>query len=225
MNLQKVINFAEQTVPGSSRVVLSYMSNKMMDSITEKYNTTVTGQKYGKMPADVYATAQKQVVDKMFPFMYQADKESWYQLMSDRMEALHPVLFKKSPEMTTLMNTLQYLDVATFAEAKSGDVNAMYMKNVFNIAGKYAPTDLSRMALFEHAVSAIDSMEASKDTKNAMLVGIISSNLTNLTKILDNKDFVDSHKDSVTRALDLTFGKVNEINKFGSDLLIDDMKK
>jgi len=74
----KVLTFAEQNVPGSSRVVLSYIANSMFNTQQNVFMQATTGDKYAIASDDVNKEIQRDIITKLYPYLYVADKTSWY---------------------------------------------------------------------------------------------------------------------------------------------------
>jgi hypothetical protein len=80
--LNKIMAAAEASRPGSSKIVISYLANKEEYELMQK----VTGNKYPStkdLTEEEMSAIQRQVLQDYYPYMFVADKTSWYKAITE----------------------------------------------------------------------------------------------------------------------------------------------
>jgi len=223
-DLLTIMAFADAQVNGSSRLVLSYVANKELDAIKQQMNIArgvpPKSAKYEELPSEYYTQAQAAVLEKYMPFMYQADKTSWFALMDSRLKQLHPNWARSQKSGTSLsqfLNANMFMDMVMYDESKKSNVNSNYIKSVYSFIGKYAPDDKTRMALYEMSMNSVDNMHLDRNVANQVKLGVVLGNVDHLNTMLKDKNFVENNKDVIQRALDITYGFVDGLNRTGRE--------
>jgi hypothetical protein len=78
----KIMAASEAARPGSSKIVLSYLANQEEYELLKK----VTGKDYPSstdVTDEEMATIQRQVLQDYYPYMFTADKTSWYRAITE----------------------------------------------------------------------------------------------------------------------------------------------
>lgn len=71
-------------------------------------------------------------------YMNVADKQTWSSMVYERMKQEYPTLIKfNTNKQQSMFSAMGLVDLMAYNEAKSGNPDANYVKNVFALIGKY----------------------------------------------------------------------------------------
>lgn len=183
--LVKAMAAAEANMPGSSKIVLGYLANNML----YENKKAVFWKWFSNVDIDpgVENQLRKQVVEQLYPYLYYADKSSWYKVAREYMSSYKPEIFanlKSDSELTWFVNTLSFLDLIYWNEANQWDVDAWYIKNIFNVAGKYIKDDWLRTKLVTNSLNTISWLHnATQTQKQLMRMWVLAANINHYDKM------------------------------------------
>lgn len=236
VGLQKIFALVENSIPWASRVLISYAANKLQDKlVTEmnarKGNNETTNEK--KLLSEEKTEIQKTVISKLYPFMYIADKSSWYSLIIERTKQLEPNLFWKKDKnwsyyadksVTSLVNSLWLMDSIAFSEWQKANPNAKYIANVYSLIGKYVTDTSSRLAIMNNTYETIERMNIDPKMKTTMKVWNALGNIDILDIAIKDKNFVAQNWWILWTAIKTVFGALDSANKIWMSTLLEDLE-
>lgn len=214
MWLAKIIAFAENEVPWSHRVLLSYMVWKTYDAAVKEHNNNLWVKwlsSYQLTPSEDMAL-KASLIQQFYPQMFAADKTSWYRLINQRLNTLDPKGFKIDDSMMWFVNSLWFLDMMAYNESRKADSSAPYIKNVYSLIGKYVTDPKQRINLMIAANETIQNLPTEQWVRNTMRLWTVLWNIDILDKVLKDKVFVAANEEIVNKALNITFWTVADIN-------------
>lgn len=173
--LIELMAYADAKVPGSSRLMLSYAASQAYTEMNRAYARDVLRNPKWQyentdkaVPPDVALKNKEMIVNTFFPSMYVADKQSWYNAMYERMQQVHPDLLQfDNKTQRSFFSALGLMDLVAYGEAKSGNPDANFVKNVFAFTGKYVEDPALRMLLANKAMDSIDAVAPHPDVAAA----------------------------------------------------------
>ncbi len=230
--LVELMAYADAKVPGSSRLMLSYLADKAYSNLNQTYARDVIKMPDNKweyeftdklVPDDIKEMNKRMILNKFYPSMYVADKTSWYRLAQERMETLYPGVVKISPENKSFLSAVGMLDLIAYGETKNGNPDANFIKNVFTFTGKYVDDPARRLFLGNRAMDSIDATASHPDVKAAAKLGFVAGNIDIVDKMLNDPEMVSKHGKELENAMNKIFGTLKEINNTGSDLVRADI--
>lgn len=177
--LIKAIAAAEAEIAGSSKLVLGYLANDALYKM-KKWASSA------EVPEEVEQAYKKDIVGQLYPYTYFADKTSWYKLAREYMSAEKPDILwalKSNSDLTSFVNTLWFTDMMYRAEAKQWDVDAKYIKNIFNITAKYIKDDVLRTKMVNNALDTISALDATQSQKSLMRLWTLAANIDHYNQI------------------------------------------
>jgi len=220
MQLAKIIAFAESEVPGSSRVVLSYLANTAMEWMTQKVNMNkgldqFTAKSMNQLTEEELIALQQWVIQQYYPSLFVSDKTSWFRLVEERLKQLNPKGFTTSPALAKFVNSLWFLDLIAYNEWRKWDTSAWYIKNVYSYIGKYVTDPKHRLNLMSAANETIQNLTTDRELRNTLQLWTVLWNIDILDKVLKDESFMKANWDIVSKALDIVFGTVDWLNQIG----------
>lgn len=192
--MTKILAAAEAQEPWSSRIVLSYLASAEQYRLKQQ----VTGKSYPSA-ADVTIEDEnninRYIISKYYPYLSIADKDSRYKVAREYLSASSPSIYwtlASDSEIKWMVNTMAFTDMLMRQQAATWDVDAKYIKNIFNIANKYVQTPSARVSLVSNTLATIGWLSnANNEQKNMMRMWVLAGNI----------DFYDKLKqDPVTAA-------------------------
>lgn len=225
-NILKILAASEAGTPGSSRIILSYLARKDFDIAKEE----VYWSKYTKsadMNEEIDNSIKAEIVHKRHPYLYIADKTSQYKAVREYLWYAYPDIYKgieNDNDLKQLVNTMAWTDMMVMTEWNKGNVDANYIKNIFNTSAKYVQNTDDRINLVNHTLWVISGMTwPSSEVKQLMKVWVLSANI----------DFYDSLKqDDLTKLLykeetdkfeNIVWWVIENINMAGNSLAMGDL--
>ena len=213
--LVKAMAAADAAQPGASKIILGYLANE--DIYQRKLQIYGKGFSNAMVTPEVKNQLQAEMVAKYYPYMQFADKASWYKLAREYISDYKPEIFsnlKSDPKMTGFVNTLGFQDMVYWNEAQKWDVDAQYVKNIFNISAKYIKNPELRTKLVTNWLETISELDnATQSQKQLMRLGLLTANIDHYATI--KKDPVAS----------ITYA--DDINKFENTMrwVLDNLNK
>ena len=118
--------YAEAKVPGSGRLVLSYVASQAYSNLNKQYHRDVLrnpkwdSQYTDKsVPPEVVLENKKAVVNGLFKHMYVADKQTWSTLMFEVVAQKYPTLLQwRDNKNMQFFSALNLVDLMGYGEAK-----------------------------------------------------------------------------------------------------------
>ena len=211
----RIIAFAENDVPGSGRILLSYAAQKRYESAKQSW-LAANGQRKGDdLLIEQDDAIKASILSDMYPLLYAADKTSFAKAAVEYAAEKSPLYFSKDAmsddkvknldDPRTFVNSMALIDMAVATEWKSGNPSATWMKSVMSTAMKYVEDPSMRTRLVEHAMASVDSFPATKEDKFAIKLGILAGNVDHLADMGKDKVFLASPENEAAykRALDV----------------------
>ena len=222
--LAEILALAENKIPGSAAVVLSYYAQQTEENLVKYVNmqnglSKYSSGSYKNLSPEENNKIMDAVINMYYPGMYIADKESWQQLMQQRMLTLHPNIAKVSSDDLKLPNQLAYLDWTVYNQAKDGNPNAQLIKSAYSLASKYTEDPVDRLTIFNHTMATVNELPISHEVKNVIWLGISLGNIDNLSNVLKDAKLTEANKQMVHNAIDYTFGTYGKLMHEWSSLL------
>lgn len=241
--IAEMLAYSDAKVPWSSRLMLSHIANQLKTSYVQRYYAEA-GMKNAKfvysddaIPADELLRIQSGVVNALYPYMYTADKLSWYKLAEERMLTVNPKLFStqtlstnpneaKQPaqKLARFANAVGFLDFMAHSELKEGNPNATGIKNVFAFMGKYVEDDALKASLFNMTLDTVDALEWHPDVKNAVKLWVALGWFDSISNLLSDTDAYAKHGKVLDEAVKKLFWVNNTIATIGTELAIGELK-
>ena len=185
--LMKIMAASEAARPGSSKIVLSYLANQEEYELLKK----VTGKDYPSstdVTDEEMAMIQRQVLQDYYPYMFTADKTSWYRAITEYVSNKYD-LFKdlyKDDDLTWYLSTLGYMDMIMYQQAKTGNVNAKYIKNSWSMLAKYMKSEPARMNAISYIMNTINNSNFSRGKATSAKMWVLAANMDFYDKIQKN---------------------------------------
>lgn len=240
--LAEMIAYADAKVPGSSRLMLSYIANQRKTAYVQQYYNKMWMQnaKYvysdNAIPADELMRIQASVVNEMYPFMYTADKLSWYKLAEERMLTINPKLFstqqlwnnpneakQPSQKLSKFASAVWFLDFMAHSELKNWNPNAQSIKNVFAFMGKYVEDDALKASLFNMTLDTIDALEWHPDVKNVVKLWVALGWFDSISNLLSDTEAYAKHGKILDESVKKLFGVNQVLGTVGTSLAMWEM--
>lgn len=223
--LVKAMAAAEADMPGSSKIILWYLANQEL----HKQKQAIYWQKYSWAEVDrhIEDKLKWEIVEKLYPFMYFADKTAWYKLAREYMADSKPEIFwniKNDAELTGFANSLWFLDLVYFSEANQWDVDAQYIKNIFNTVGKYQTDPNLRTKIVTHSLNTISWLESANESQKQMMrIWVLAANINHYDKL--KKDPVAStlYADDIGKFESVIRWTIENLNQVWIDWMERDM--
>lgn len=238
VGLQKIFALAENNIPGSSRAILAYAANRMQDKLVEQTNLAngvplKSAKSENTLSTDELTEIQKTVIQRTYPYMYIADKSSWYSLIAERAKQIDPSVFGKKDKagnmnadksMTSFVNSLGLMDMVAYSEAQKGNPNAQYIKSVYGMIGKFVQDPAARLNIMNNTYETVERLDVDPKLKATIKLGNALGNIDILDKALQDKNFVSQNRQTVDNAIRTVFGTLDHINKTGMSTILEDLK-
>lgn len=237
MNVAKILAFAESEVPGSWRVLLSYLSSQYVYNRTKQINEAKGLDKYNvwksvNLSQEEEQQIKKEAINLFYPHMYIADKTSWFKLISQRFEQIDPKLFipKGSKTMdNTLANALALTDMIAYQQAKDKiGSNAQYIKSVFSLIWKYIQDPIARTWMIFNSFETISWLHAPDDVKNNIKTWMLLWNIDFLKDLQKDDKFMAQNKWVFNNLMNILFWHLEKTNISWIDwmrVIDDDLNK
>lgn len=210
---QKLLAEADAKVPGSSRVIISYLANK------EFYNWAKDFWPRGmngyldatQIDGDMASAAKKsEILQKYHPYLAIADKPSYIKILASHVKNAYPDVYKNIwTSQRTLVNALSLLDWVAHTQAISWEPNAGLIANVLSIAGKYIKNPIDRLGVIKNTAQSIMQMDIPQDTKNTVLSGLFVGNTETLYAISQDPEMVKQYPTIINWTNNLLYGVVD----------------
>ena len=213
--MARIIAFAENDVPGSGRVLLSYAASKKYSAAQQAWLASNGQRKDDKLPTEQDDAIKASLLSDMYPLLYAADKTSFVKAAVEYAAEKAPMFFTKYDPLQdeqskniedprSFVNSMALLDMAVSSEWKSGNPSAGWMKSVVSTAMKYVSDPAQRTKLVEHAMASVDSFPATKEDKFAIKLGVLAGNVDHLAELGKDKVFLADPKNEALyrKALD-----------------------
>lgn len=218
----KLLAAAEADVPGSSRIILSYLAKKDESAI----KTRITWNKYAskaEISTEQQAAIDKEVVEKWYPYVYASDKTSRYRLAKEYVGKANPAVYSSVAndyDMKTTVNALSFMDMMIQDAGNKWDVDAKYIKNVFAVATKYVKDPKARITLVNNTLSTIGKLDAPSSIKSAMRVGVLAGNIDFYNSIKKDPTTAALYKDDTDNFENKVRWTLDNLNQVGNDSLL-----
>lgn len=217
--LIKAIAAAEAEIAGSSKLVLGYLANDALYKM-KKWASNA------EIPEEVEQIYKKNIVEQLYPYTYFADKTSWYKLAREYMSAEKPDILwalKSNSDLTSFVNTLWFTDMIYWNEAKQWDVDAKYIKNIFNVTTKYVKDDVLRTKIVNNALDTISSLDATQSQKGLMRIWTLAANIDHYNQIKADPVSSIMLADDIKRFEKTMWGTIDWLNNVGITWMEHDM--
>jgi len=227
-NLLKVIAAANAQTPWSSRIILSYLAAKEYSWLKEQ----LLWSKYVKsadIPQDIQDEIERMVVSKYYPLLYTADKTSQYKVVREYLSYVYPDIYKwieNDNELNQLVNSMSFIDMMVMDEWNKWNVDANYIKNIFNLSAKYITNDADRVAIVNHTLWTINWLKnAWWEQKQLMKIWVLGSNIWFYDKL--KKDPITSvlYKDDIDRFERIVWDTNDAINMVWNNLAVTELNE
>lgn len=222
--LVELLAYSDAKVPGSSRLMLSYLTNKFYTGLNQKYlaekgHPNAAYEFTDKLiPAELQEANKKAAINAFMPAMYVADKQSWYNNVYERVQQKYPEFLKfDNKAQQSFFASVGLLDLIAHGEALSGNPDAKYVKNVFAFTGKYVNDPVTRMMLGVAAMDSIDATAPHPDVAAAAKLGFVAGNVEIIDRLVKDPVMMARHGKEIGMALDKIFGTVGHLNSIGSE--------
>lgn len=194
--LARMMVFSEKEVPGSARVLLSYVANKMYYAQKE-VSLGVSGQnKYGTLINEDDTAIKSSILSNLYPLLYVADKTSFVKVPVAYLSEKYPAYFQKDgkdqEDIRTFTNSMALLDMTFAHEWQSGNPSSNWIKSVMATSAKWVADPTARLELMKHAFASVDTIPGTREDKASMKLGILAGSVDNLTNIAKDKVFMSN---------------------------------
>lgn len=210
---QKMLILAEKSTPGSGKVVVAYMANKLWyEWAKENAPKGMSGYAdIGKADTDPRSIEKKrEILEMYYPYLYLADKTSYLKVVQNQVKNQHPEVFKDiSSSQRALLNTLTLTDFVAHREALSGQPSAGNISNVMNTGTKYIKDPIDRLAVINYTVRGIEQLDIPRDDKDMAIMGVYHTNVEILTNLAKDPEAMELHGEQVTETIDNLFGAID----------------
>lgn len=212
--LAKIMAAAEASRPWSSKIILSYLANQ------EEYNLLklVTKKDYpssNDVTSEEMAEIQRQVLEDYYPYMFLADKTSWYKAITEYV-SWHFDIFDnlyKDDDMTWYLSTLWYMDMIMYQQARDWNVNAKYIKNSWTMLSKYFKSEKARMWAIDYTMHSIENSWMSRGRAASAKMWVLAANMDFYNKIQKNGMMNILYWDDIERYNWYVWWVLDDINK------------
>lgn len=212
---QKILINAEKSTPGSAKVVVAYLANKLWYDWARE-NAPEWMKWYpdiGKADLDPASIEKKrEILERFFPYVYIADKTSYLKVAQNQLKNQYPEVFKGiSSSQKSLINTLTLADFVAHREVLSGEPSAGNIASVLNLWSKYIKDDIDKLAVMNYTVRWIEQLDVPREDKDMAIQWVFYSGVETLHNVVKNKEIMESHGEHVTEAIDNLFWSVDRI--------------
>ena len=212
--LMKIMAAAQASRPGSSKIVLSYLANQreyeLLKLVTKKdYPSTKD------VTEEQMAVIQRQVLEEYYPYMFLADKTSWYKAITEYVSNAYPV-FKdlyKDDDLTWYLSTLWYMDMIMYQQAKDWNVNARYIKNSLTMLSKYFKSEPARINAIDYIMNSIENSWMSRGREASAKMWVLAANMDFYDRIQKNWMLNALYWDDIERYNQYVRWVLDDINK------------
>lgn len=219
---QKLLAEADAQVPGSSRVVISYLANQEFYEWAKEFGPRGMNGYVDMTQIDGdSASANKKalILQKYHPYMAIADKPSYMKVLSNQLKTQYPKVFSElGTSQRTMVNALSLIDYVAHTQAISGTPNAGLIANVLSVAGKYFKNDVDRLAVIKHTADSINQLDISQEDKNMALTGLFVGNTETLHKLAKDPVAMEQHGSTINWVIDLLYGVVDDYKLNGKNV-------
>ena len=186
---------------------------KGVDPKAAKGETTLTTEERAEI--------QKTVIQRVYPYLYIADKSSWYSLAAERAKQIDPNVFGTktsdgvvvSKSLNSFVNSLGLMDMVAFSEGQKGNPNAKYIASVYSMIAKYVQDPAARLNIMNNTYETVERMNIDPKMKATIKLGNALGNIDILDKALKDKVFMSKNGQTVDNAIRTVFGTLDQINK------------
>ena len=212
--LNKIMAAAEASRPGSSKIVISYLANKEEYELMQK----VTGNKYPNtkdLTEEEMSAIQRQVLQDYYPYMFVADKTSWYKAITEYVSWKYDV-FKdlyKDDDLTWYLSTLWYMDMIMYQQAREWNVNAKYIKNSWTMLSKYMKDPSARINAIDYIMHTIENSWFSRWREASAKMWVLAANMDFYDKIQKSGMMNTLYWDDIERYNWFVWWVLKDINK------------
>ena len=221
----KILAAAQASRPGSSKIVLSYLANQreyeLLKEVTKK-NYPSTRDVTEEQMTDI----QRQVLQEYYPYMFVADKTSWYKAITEYVSNKYPVFenLYKDDDLTWYLSTLWYMDMIMYQQAKEGNVNARYIKNSWSMLSKYFKSEEARLNAIEYTMNTIEHSGFSRWKATSAKMWVLAANMDFYNRIQKSWMLNALYWDDIERYNWFVWWVLNEINQQWLNLSSDSWK-
>ena len=216
---------AQASRPGSSKIVLSYLANQREYNLLKE----VTGKDYpstNDVTPEQMAVIQRQVLEEYYPYMFLADKTSWYKAITEYVSNKYDV-FKdlyKDDDLTWYLSTLGYMDMIMYQQAREGNVNAKYIKNSWTMLSKYFKSEPARLNAINYVMDSIEHSWFSEGRETAAKMWVLAANMDFYDRIQKSWMMQALYSDDIERYNNFVWWVLKDINKQWLDLSSENKK-
>jgi hypothetical protein len=185
--LFKIMAAAEASRPGSSKIVLWYLANQYENARIKE----ITWDKYWSrrdLSVQAQNDIQRETVAKYYPYMFTADKTSWYKAITEYVSwkyELFDTLYKDD-NLQWYVNTLGYMDMLMYQQAQDWNTNAKFIKNSWSMLSKYFKSEPARINAINYIMDSIEKSWMSAWQATSAKMGVLAANMDFYDKYYKN---------------------------------------
>lgn len=217
--LLKIMAAWEASRPGSSKIILSYLANqeeyKLLQQVSWKSypsSNDVTEEEMDMI--------QRQVLEDYYPYMFTADKTSWYKAITEYVSNKYPIFdtLYKDDDLTGYLSTLGYMDMIMYQQAKEWNVNAKYIKNSRSMLSKYFKSEPARLNAISYTMWSIENSGFSRGKATAAKMWVLAANMDFYDRIQKSWIMQSLYWDDIEQYNQFVWWVLKDINDLDLDL-------
>ena len=217
--LLKIMAAWEASRPWSSKIILSYLANQEEYKLMQK----VSGKAYpstNDLTEEEMEVIKRQVLEDYYPYMFTADKTSWYKAITEYVSNKYPIFdtLYKDDDLTGYLSTLWYMDMIMYQQAKEWNVNAKYIKNSRSMLSKYFKSEPARLNAISYTMWSIENSWFSRGKATAAKMWVLAANMDFYDRIQKSWMMQSLYWDDIEQYNQFVWWVLKDINDLDLDL-------
>ena len=214
--LMKIMAAAEASRPGSSKIVLSYLASQYENDRVKE----ITWDKYWSwkdLSVQAQNDLQRETVSKFYPYMFLADKTSWYKAITEYVSGKYELFdtLYKDDNLQWYVNTLWYMDMLMYQQAQDWNVNAKFIKNSWSMLTKYMKSEPARINAINYIMDSINKSDMSNGQAVSAKMWVLAANMDFYDKYYKNWMAQALYWEDLERYNNYVWWVLQDINEIG----------
>ena len=214
--LMKIMAAAEASRPGSSKIVLSYLASQYENDRVKE----ITWDKYWSwrdLSTQAQNDLQRETVSKFYPYMFLADKTSWYKAITEYVSGKYELFdsLYKDDNLQWYVNTLWYMDMLMYQQAQDWNVNAKFIKNSWSMLTKYMKSEPARINAINYIMDSINKSDMSNGQAVSAKMWVLAANMDFYDKYYKNWMAQALYWEDLERYNNYVWWVLQDINEIG----------